>query len=138
MKHPNIRNRDFSHEWEISATRSGGAGGQNVNKVNTKIEIRFSIPDSSVLSEDEKTRLINRLSGKLTKNGELIMTSEDERSQLRNKELAIEKFYNLLEQNLKRERRRIPTKPSRAKRKKRLEEKRKHSEKKSRRRGDDL
>ena len=132
----NIRKKDFSHEWQISATRSGGAGGQNVNKVNTKIELRFSIPDSFALSEDEKIRLMNRLPEKLTKNGELIITAENERSQLRNKELAIEKFFSLLEQNLKRRKKRIPTKPSRAKREKRLEEKRKHSEKKSRRRRD--
>ncbi len=132
----NIRNRDFSQEWEISATRSGGAGGQNVNKVNTKIELRFSIPDSNLLSEKEKEHLTNRLSGKLTKKGELLITAENERSQIRNKELAIERFYNLLEQNLKPRKKRIPTKPSRAKRKKRIEEKKKHSEKKNRRRGD--
>ena len=133
-----IRNRDFTPEWKISASKSSGAGGQHVNKVNTKIDLRFSLADSSVLSEDEKTRLINRLSGKLTKNGELIITAESERSQKRNKELAIEKFFCLLEQNLKTTKKRIPAKPSRVKRKKRLEEKRKHSEKKSRRRGDDL
>lgn len=132
----NIRKRDFSQEWKISATRSSGAGGQNVNKVNTKVELRFLISDSFVLSEDEKNRLMNQLPGKITKNGELIITAENERSQLRNKELAIEKFFHLLEQNLQPRKKRIPTKPSRASRKKRIEEKKKHSEKKSRRRGD--
>jgi ribosome-associated protein len=132
----NLRKRDFKKEWQISAQKSSGAGGQNVNKVNTKIELRFSIPDSSLLSQQEKEQLLKSLSGKLSKNQELIITSENERSQKMNKEDAVEKFYKILEKNLVKRRKRIPTKPTRASRKRRIDEKKKRSEKKDRRRAD--
>jgi ribosome-associated protein len=131
-----IRDRDFQTEWKISASRSGGGGGQNVNKVNTKIELRFSIPHSKLLSIREKELLISRLNNKLTGKGELIITDETERSQLQNKAQAIEKYFALIEWALRPVKKRVPTKPSRAAKKKRLEKKRHHSEKKSRRRGD--
>ncbi|MFO8001385.1 MAG: alternative ribosome rescue aminoacyl-tRNA hydrolase ArfB [Marinilabilia sp.] len=134
----NVRNRDFKPEWRISATRSSGAGGQNVNKVNTKIELRFSVPESSVLTDPEKELLMSGLSNKLTKNGELIITAENERSQQMNKEQAIERFFSTIEKGLRPVKKRTPTRPSRSARARRLEEKRKHSEKKSRRRDNDL
>jgi ribosome-associated protein len=131
-----IRKKGFEKEWNFSSNKSSGTGGQNVNKVNTKMELRFSIPDSTILSNREKELLISRLSSKLTRNGELVFTSEEERSQYRNKSNVIEKFYNLLEWGLRPVKKRIPTKPTRASKKKRLDSKRKNAEKKQRRRLD--
>jgi ribosome-associated protein len=131
-----VRDRDFQSEWSISASRSSGAGGQNVNKVNTKIELRFSVSKSSLLSNREKELLISRLVGRITRQGELILTAENERSQLKNKKQAIEKFYALLEWGLRPVKTRIPTKPSKIFKEKRLEKKHKHAEKKNRRRWD--
>ncbi|WP_016775670.1 alternative ribosome rescue aminoacyl-tRNA hydrolase ArfB [Anaerophaga thermohalophila] len=128
--------RDFSSEFRFSASRSGGAGGQNVNKVNTKVELRFSIPESSILSDREKELLISRLSGKLTSKNELVITADNHRSQLKNKEEAVKRFYSLIRWGLRPVKRRIPTKPSKTVKEKRLETKRKHSEKKNRRRWD--
>ncbi len=129
-------NRDFTKEMTFISKRSSGAGGQNVNKVNTKIELRFSISESQLLSNREKELLTSRLSAKITRSGELIIMAETERSQLRNKEAAIKRFYSLLEWGLRPVKKRIPTKPSKASRKKRMEEKKKHSEKKNRRKND--
>jgi ribosome-associated protein len=131
-----VRDRDFQSEWSISASRSSGAGGQNINKVNTKIELRFSVSKSALLSKQEKELLMSRLTGKITRQGELILTAENERSQLKNKKQAIERFYALLEWGLRSVKKRIPTKPSKIYKEKRLEKKRKHAEKKSRRRWD--
>jgi ribosome-associated protein len=129
-----IYKTDFSSELHFSASRSGGAGGQNVNKVNTKVELRFSIPESSILSNTEKDLLISRLSGKLTSKNELIITADNHRSQLKNKEDAVKRFYSLINWGLRPVKRRIPTKPSKTIKEKRIETKRKHSEKKNRRR----
>lgn len=131
-----IRKKGFEKEWNFSSNKSSGTGGQNVNKVNTKMELRFSIPNSTVLSNREKELLISRLSSKLTRNGELVLTSEEERSQYRNKSNVIEKFFNLIEWGLRPVKKRVPTKPTRASKKKRLDSKRKHAEKKQRRRLD--
>ncbi|PRY96034.1 alternative ribosome rescue aminoacyl-tRNA hydrolase ArfB [Marinilabilia salmonicolor] len=132
----NLTTRDFSKELTFSAQRSSGAGGQNVNKVNTKIELRFSVPESTILSNREKELLISRLAGKLTHKGDLIIMAETERSQLRNKEQAIKRFYNLLEWGLRPVKKRIPTKPSKASKKRRLDAKKKQAEKKNRRKND--
>ena len=132
----NLTTRDFTKELTFSAQRSSGAGGQNVNKVNTKIELRFSVPESTILSNREKELLISRLAGKLTHKGDLIIMAETERSQLRNKEQAIKRFYNLLEWGLRPVKKRIPTKPSKASKKRRLDAKKKQAEKKNRRKND--
>jgi len=132
----NLTTRDFTKELTFSAQRSSGAGGQNENKVNTKIELRFSVPESTILSNREKELLISRLAGKLTHKGDLIIMAETERSQLRNKEQAIKRFYNLLEWGLRPVKKRIPTKPSKASKKRRLDAKKKQAEKKNRRKND--
>ena len=138
MQYKNIRNRSFEKEFRFNTARSGGPGGQHANKTETQVELRFNIPDSQLLSEEEKQRLLKKLSSKLTKEGELIVTAESKRSQVQNKEEATEKFYSMVEKALKKRKKRIPTKPSRAAKKKRLEEKKKHSEKKAKRKPPDV
>ena len=138
MTQQNIRNRPFEKEFQFSTSRSGGPGGQHANKTETQVELRFSIPESHVLNEEEKQRLLKKLSSKVTKEGELIITAESKRSQLQNKEEAMGKFYSMVEKALKKPKKRKPTKPTRASKKKRLEEKKKHSEKKDKRKPPDV
>jgi ribosome-associated protein len=129
----NLRGRDFLKECLFSGSRSSGPGGQSVNKVNTKMELRFSVASSSLLSEDEKLIVMEKLSGRINKDGELVLVSQTERSQIRNKEKVIEKFYSLLIRSLLPVKRRKPTKPSDASKEDRLLEKKKQAEKKERR-----
>jgi len=133
-----IRNRGLEKEIQFHTSRSGGPGGQHANKVETSVELRFDIPGSSLLNEDEKQRLLKKLSNKTTKDGELILTSETKRSQVQNKEDALEKFFSTLEKALKRPKKRRPTKPTKASKEKRLKEKKKHGEKKSFRKPPDV
>jgi ribosome-associated protein len=128
-----LNERDFSSEVHFSASRSSGPGGQNVNKVNTKVELRFDIASSSLLSDQEKVLLMEKLAKKINSEGELILVSQTERSQLKNKEKAIEKFYSLLTRALSPRKKRKPTQPSQASKEERLETKRKLAEKKERR-----
>jgi ribosome-associated protein len=128
-----LNDRDFGNELHFSASRSSGPGGQNVNKVNTKVELRFHIASSSLLSDEEKALLMEKLVKKINSEGELILVSQTERSQLKNKEKVIEKFYSLLIRALTQRKKRKPTKPSQASKEERLETKRKQSEKKERR-----
>jgi ribosome-associated protein len=128
-----LNERDFSSELHFSASRSSGPGGQNVNKVNTKVELRFHIASSSLLSDEEKAMLLVKLEKKINNEGELIIVSQTERSQIKNKEKVIEKFYALLTRALTPRKKRKPTKPSLASKEERLESKRQQSEKKERR-----
>ncbi|PLW92043.1 MAG: aminoacyl-tRNA hydrolase [Marinilabiliales bacterium] len=123
----NIRDRGLEHEFKISASRSSGPGGQNVNKVNTKVELRFDINASLVLTQEEKTRIFEKLSNHITNDGELLLFAQDSRSQLENREIAIEKCYSLLEEALKKQKRRRKTRVPAAVKKKRLDEKKKRS-----------
>ena len=128
-----LNDRDFSRELQFSASRSSGPGGQNVNKVNTRVELRFHIASSALLSEEEKILLLEKLAKKINSEGELILVSQTERSQLKNKEKVTERFYSLLTRALTPRKKRKPTKPSQASKEERLEEKRKQAEKKERR-----
>jgi len=119
-----INDRDFRSEFVFSASRSGGPGGQNVNKVSTKVELRFNIHASALLDDTEKQVLFEKLPNKINLNGELIVVSQSERSQLKNKEKATDRFYQILNKALTPGKKRLPTSPTRASKEKRLEEKR--------------
>jgi len=134
----NIRNRELEKEIKFNTSRSGGPGGQHANKVETSVELRFDISNSSSLNRQEKRRLFKKLGNKITKEGELIITAENSRSQARNKEEALEKFFAIIEEALKVPKKRKPTKPSKAAKEKRLKEKKKHGEKKSYRKPPDV
>ncbi|WP_445757321.1 alternative ribosome rescue aminoacyl-tRNA hydrolase ArfB [Polaribacter sp.] len=125
-------------ELKFKAIRSSGAGGQHVNKVSSKIELTFDLGNSEALNDDEKTLLKSKLSSKLTSENILILTVEETRSQHKNKELAIKKFVTLIVTNLKKPKKRTPTKPSKSVIKKRTETKLKKSVKKALRRKPDL
>lgn len=107
---------------EYTATLSQGPGGQNVNKVNTAIQLRFDIPNSS-LPREVKQRLLRLSDSRISKEGVLIIKSQEARSQLRNKEEALERLTDLIKQALVVPKRRIPTKPKRSSVTKRLDSK---------------
>lgn len=125
-----LKHRNFESEFSFAASRSSGPGGQNVNKVNTKVELRFAIESSSCLSDFEKQKIYIKLKNRINSYGELIFISQTERSQLKNKEVAIEKFYQLIAFALKPVKRRKPSKPTRASVEKRIQRKKAKSQKK--------
>lgn len=121
------------NEFEIKFVRSSGPGGQKVNKTATKAQLRWNINKSQVLAEEQKERLHRSSIIRVAKEGDVFLESEKTRSQSQNKEIVIQRFNELVNQALKKKKKRIPTKPSRAARERRLEEKRRISEiKKSR------
>jgi ribosome-associated protein len=119
-----ISDRDFTPEWIFQATRSSGPGGQNVNKVSSKVELRFNYRNSLLLSEAEKAIISEKLVNKINKEDEIVLVAQTDRSQLKNKEKVTEKFYSLLKLALKPRKKRVSTKPTRASVEKRLESKR--------------
>ena len=127
--------RDFSTEFRIKATRSSGKGGQNVNKVATKVELSFNLNSSVLLTEKEKTLLSEKWSNRLSQNGVLRIVCEEDRSQSKNKEIAIKKFYDLLKKSLQKPKKRIATKPGKAIKEERLKDKKIIAEKKVTRKG---
>jgi len=130
--------QNLTKELKFKGIRSGGAGGQHVNKVSSKIELTFNISTSKVLSEDQKELLLKKLSSRLTKENVLILFCDESRSQHKNKEIAIERFLEVLKKGLKKPKSRKKTKPSRASIKKRLANKKKLGEKKISRKKTDL
>lgn len=101
-------------ELQYQFARSGGAGGQNVNKVATKAELRFNVRQSALLTEEEKAVVEEKLAPKLTTEGELVLTHQTERTQLANKEKVTKKFYRLIEKAFDAPKPRKATKPSKA------------------------
>lgn len=126
-----IFSKDLSSELEFITSKSGGPGGQNVNKVNSKVELRFSLFDSVILTKQEKEIIFKKLYHHINNDGILSVTAQTERSQLQNKQIAIEKFYQWIEIALTPVKPRKKTRPSLASKEKRLEEKQIVSEKKA-------
>ncbi len=118
-------------EIRLKAVRSGGAGGQHVNKVSTKAELTFDIPNSAVLTSIEKDRLLLKLSHRLTKDGVLILQADDTRSQHRNKDLVIQRFLALVSGALKVQKKRRKSRPTRSSIEKRLKRKKRDALKKA-------
>lgn len=131
-----MKNHDFKlilpfieEEIQYTATRGSGPGGQNVNKVNTRVELRFNVNQSRCLSEEQKQMVLSKLGRRINKEGELVMSSVTERTQLRNKEKVKERFLNLLSSSLTARKPRKATRPTlssrieKAKTKTRLSEK---------------
>ncbi len=134
----NFRERNFEDEFVFQASRSSGPGGQNVNKVSSKVELRFNIASSALLTDDEKIIIGEKLINKINKLGELVLIAQTDRSQLKNKEKVIEKFYLLLEKALTPQKKRFKTKPTKASVEKRLVSKKAQSMIKSARKDVDL
>jgi ribosome-associated protein len=118
-------------ECMYSATRSSGPGGQHVNKVSTRVELRFDVIHSKILSSEEKQIVIEKLSNRITREGILLLVSQSERSQHENKEKVTARFYKMLNKALMPVRKRVPTRPTAASNVRRLETKKIRSEKKT-------
>lgn len=125
-----ITSAELIPELEFSTSRSSGPGGQNVNKVSTKVIIRWNLLHSSLITDEQKMVLLNKLSGQLTREGELIINSQESRSQLQNKELALEKLDALLRKALTKPKARKATRPTKSSKVKRVDNKKRHAEKK--------
>jgi ribosome-associated protein len=125
--------QDFTKEFEFRTSRSGGPGGQNVNKVSSKVELRFHVANSELLTETQKALIVEKLANYLTNEGYLQLICQEARSQLANKETCIKKFYELLHKAFTRPKIRRATRPSRAARQERLTGKKQQAEKKANR-----
>lgn len=111
------------NEFVITFARSSGKGGQNVNKTSTKVTIHWPIGKSTRLSDEEKNRIRAKLVNRINSNDELVITSEEERSQLQNKELAMDRLRSLVLGALHVPKKRKATKPTRSSKLRRLESK---------------
>jgi ribosome-associated protein len=120
-------------ELEIRASRSGGPGGQHVNVTSSRIEVRWTPASSRALSPDEKERVIRRLASRLDGEGRIRVTASETRSQLQNRELAEKRLAALVAKALVVPKKRVATKPSRAAKERRIQEKKMRGERKRQR-----
>jgi len=128
MTEPNFNIPDLSSEFQFLTSRSSGPGGQNVNKVNSKVELRFDVQNSALLSEEQKEILWAKLSTKISSEGILSVVSQRDRSQLANKEDAVRKINLLILKALTPVKRRKNTRPTKSSIEKRLTRKRMKAE----------
>jgi ribosome-associated protein len=124
-------------ELSLAFSRSGGPGGQNVNKVASKVELRWNVVRSVAISYGDRAWLLGQLRNRLTQDGDLVVTSTTTRDQLQNREDAADKLVQIVRAALHRPTPRRPTKPSRGSKRRRLEGKRRHAEIKQGRRSVD-
>jgi ribosome-associated protein len=123
MSPDELKQRNFESEFIFATSRSGGPGGQNVNKVNTKVELRFNVLTTLLLSDSEKELIFIKLKNRINNENELILVSQTERSQLMNKNAVVEKFYQLISKALTLAAKRRATRPTLSSKLKRLDEK---------------
>ncbi|MGD8726452.1 MAG: alternative ribosome rescue aminoacyl-tRNA hydrolase ArfB [Gemmatimonadales bacterium] len=121
-------------ELDIRATRSGGPGGQHVNTSSTRVEVRWNVGKSPSLTPADRERILDKLGSRIDRHGVLRVVASARRSQLQNRERAIERMQQLVAQALTRPKPRKKTKPSRSAKEARLKEKRRRAERKQRRR----
>lgn len=125
---------DIRAELTFKTARSGGKGGQNVNKVETMVEAYFNIAHSALLTPAQKLLVTEKLANRINAEGELLVKSQEERTQLANKHLVIKKMNELVNRALVVPKKRIPRKPSAAAKQKRLEQKKRDGQTKESRR----
>ncbi len=125
--------KDFSKELSFKTSRSSGAGGQNVNKVETSVTVMWKIQDSLFFNEDQKNLIQIKLKNRVNAEGFLFLTVSETRTQLMNKAKAIEKILELVDKSLVIPKKRLATKPLRSQKQKRLDTKKKISDKKENR-----
>lgn len=130
----NITISSIIPEVKVLTSRSGGSGGQHVNKVETRVQVIFNIDNSQILNDEQKKILRTKYSQKINKEGSLIVSCDKKRSQLKNKEIAYKKLERLLNKALEPVKPRVKSKPSKASIQKRLKDKKILSEKKAIRR----
>ncbi|HKJ92839.1 MAG TPA: alternative ribosome rescue aminoacyl-tRNA hydrolase ArfB [Longimicrobiales bacterium] len=117
-------------ELQFRASRSGGPGGQHVNTSSTKVELLWDVAGTPSLSDGQRARVLKRLANRIDNDGVLHMSESGSRSQHRNREVLTERFAELVRKALRRKKRRIPTKPTKASRERRLRSKKRRSRKK--------
>jgi len=125
-------------ELDVRVSRASGAGGQHVNKTSSRVEIFWNVKASAALSDDQREMLLRRLASRLTSEGSLRIVASDMRSQLRNRGLAEERLVEMVRSALVVPKKRRATRPTRASKEARLDEKKRHSSKKKERRKDRL
>lgn len=131
-----IRQKDLTKECQFSASRSSGPGGQNVNKVNSQVTLRFDVQRSELLEEEEKKIFLQKLGSYISSEGILILNAQSQRSQLQNKEEVISKFRRLIEKAFEPRKIRKATKPSKVAIQRRIDAKKLQSQKKRLRRNE--
>jgi ribosome-associated protein len=134
---PNLRIGHLTipeHELTLMTSRSSGPGGQNVNKLETRVELRFDVVKSRALSQDEKATLTEHLRSRLDGKGVLRIVSQESRSQWKNKQIVLDRLAEIIRNGLKPGKKRKPTKPTKTSREHRLKAKRIRSERKKTRR----